>query len=88
MNEDHEPGRCGACHEDTQVRWKNLYTIGSEGTWLCMPCEMRVVNLIREMSMQAMRDKKAKIMRKKMAKHARKQAGQSSWLIGDNYAGG
>lgn len=50
MNEDHEPGRCYACGKDTEVRWKNLYTIGSEGTWLCMPCEMKVVNFLRKLA--------------------------------------
>jgi hypothetical protein len=62
MNEDHELGRCGACHEDTEVRWKNLYTIGSEGTWLCMPCEMVVVQLINSMSHCAIKKKKQQIM--------------------------
>jgi len=38
MKEDHEDGKCYACQEETKVRWKNLYTIGSEGTWLCMEC--------------------------------------------------
>ena len=53
MNEDHEPGRCYACNKDTDVRWKNLYTVGSEGTWLCMPCEMIVVNLLRKLARDA-----------------------------------
>lgn len=55
MKEDHEPGRCYACGKDTQVRWKNLYTIGSEGTWLCMKCELIVVNLLRKMAADATR---------------------------------
>jgi hypothetical protein len=62
MKDDHEPGRCGACHEETEVRYKNLYTIGSEGTWLCMPCEMVVVNLIQSMSQCAMRKNKQRIL--------------------------
>ena len=53
MNEDHTPGVCYACKKKTQVRWKNLYTIGSEGTWLCMPCEMILVNLLRSMAREA-----------------------------------
>ena len=65
MKEDHEHGRCGSCHEETMVRWKNLYTIGSEGTWLCMPCEMVVVDLIRSMSMCALKKKKRKILKSK-----------------------
>ncbi len=50
MNEEHYPGVCYACKKETQVRWKNLYTIGSEGTDLCMLCEMVVVNLLRTMA--------------------------------------
>ena len=53
MNEDHEPGICYACKKETQVRWKNLYTTGSEGTNLCMPCEMILVNLLRDMAREA-----------------------------------
>ena len=53
MNEDHTSGVCYACRKHTQVRWKNLYTIGSEGTNLCMPCEMILVNLLRNMAREA-----------------------------------
>jgi hypothetical protein len=66
MKYDHELGRCGACHEETDVRWKNLHTIGSEGTWLCMPCEMVVVSLIQSMSHCSMKKKKRKIMDAKL----------------------
>jgi hypothetical protein len=55
MKEDHYPGRCYACGKDTQVRWKNLYTIGSEGTDLCMPCELIIVNKLRDMARDAQR---------------------------------
>lgn len=65
MNEDHEAGRCYACQEETQVRWKNLYTIGSEGTWLCMPCEMIVVQLLGSLSQCATKKKVAKIKKRK-----------------------
>lgn len=53
MNEDHTPGICYACKKDKPVRWKNLYTTGSEGTDLCMPCEMILVNLLRKMANEA-----------------------------------
>ncbi len=72
MKEDHEPGRCYACNKDTQVRWKNLYTIGSEGTWLCMKCELIVVNLLRKMAADATRAKVKLIkLKRKEAQHAR-----------------
>jgi hypothetical protein len=53
VNEDHTPGICYACHKKKPVRWKNLYTIGSEGTDLCIKCELIVVNLLRDMSREA-----------------------------------
>jgi hypothetical protein len=81
MNEDHEPGRCGACHKETDVRWKNLYTIGSEGTWLCLPCELIVVNLIRDMSRTAFLKQKEEYKRKRALKQAQKTAGGKSWWI-------
>jgi hypothetical protein len=68
MNEEHEDGRCYACGKDKPVRWKNLYTIGSEGTWLCMECEMMVVHFVRDLARKAMRKKIEKI--KKMKKNA------------------
>lgn len=71
MKEEHEPGRCGACQKDTDVRWKNLYTIGSEGTWLCLPCELIVVNLIRDMSRKATHDKIKRIKEAKIKKNFR-----------------
>lgn len=66
INEEHEPGKCYACGEEKPVRWKNLYTIGSEGTWLCLICELIIVNLLRDMAMKVTRDKIAKIKAKKI----------------------
>jgi len=57
MKEDHEPGRCHCCHEDTQIRWKNIYHMGSEGLWVCMPCELMIVNFVRRLSLDATRKK-------------------------------
>ena len=53
MKEDHEDGKCYACQEETKVRWKNLYTIGSEGTWLCMECEIFIVQMLRMLASKA-----------------------------------
>jgi hypothetical protein len=65
MNEDHAPGVCYACKKDTQVRWKNLYTIGSEGTNLCMSCEMVLVTLLRKMANDATRERVRLIKQRK-----------------------
>lgn len=65
MKEDHEPGRCYACGEDKPVRWKNLYTIGSEGTWLCIECEIEVVNFVRQMARISTLIKKEEMKRRK-----------------------
>jgi hypothetical protein len=61
-SDDHIPGRCYMCDKDTMVRHKNLYTIGSEGTWLCINCEMKVVNFIRNLALKASMEKKAAII--------------------------
>lgn len=65
MNEDHTDGRCYACGEDKPVRWKNLYTIGSEGTWLCMECEMKVVHLLRDLACASTRAKIERIKKER-----------------------
>ena len=70
MNEDHVPGRCYACGKEKPVRWKNLYTIGSEGTDLCLKCELVVVDLLRDMAGKAA-----------LAKQAKERVGQQSWWI-------
>ena len=62
MKEDHEKGQCHCCHQETMVRWKNIYHMGSEGLWVCMPCEMKIVNLVRELSRQATMRHKRKVM--------------------------
>ena len=39
-------GCCLICHEETKVRWKNLYVIGSEGINVCHTCEMKIIRFI------------------------------------------
>ena len=65
MNEDHEPGICYACKKNKPVRWKNLYTTGSEGTNLCIKCEMVLVNLLRSMAREATIERVKLIKQKK-----------------------
>jgi len=67
MNEEYEEGKCYACKENKQVRWKNLYTIGSEGTNLCIECEIKVVNFIRELATKSTIEKIQRIKNKKMS---------------------
>lgn len=38
---------CTVCQEVTDVRYIDLYTVGSEGTNLCHACEMDVVGFIQ-----------------------------------------
>ncbi len=74
MREDHEPGCCYACGEDKPVRWKNIYTTGSEGTWLCMSCELKVVRFLERLSREAMMNKKAAYaLKKRVAEHTAKE---------------
>ena len=41
-------GNCTICDRLKNVRYIDLYVIGSEGTRLCHECEMLVVEFIRE----------------------------------------
>jgi len=68
VDEDHKPGICYACREKKPVRWKNLYTLGSEGTNLCMECEMILVNLLRKLAREATLAKRQKYIERRKAK--------------------
>jgi hypothetical protein len=65
VNDNHKPGICYACKKNKPVGWKNLYTIGSEGTDLCMKCEMVIVNLLRTMAREATIERVKLIKQKK-----------------------
>lgn len=44
-------GHCMICHTSPiEVRHINLYTVGSEGTYACHNCEMKIVDFIRTLS--------------------------------------
>lgn len=45
---DHYDGKCLICGEETKVRHKNIWLIGSEGTDMCMPCERDLLRYLRE----------------------------------------
>ena len=65
MKEDHEKGYCHCCHRDTMVRWKNIYHMGSEGLWICQPCENKVVAFVSELSRDAYLAKKETFKKKR-----------------------
>lgn len=52
MKEDHEQGKCHCCGEETMVRWKNIFHMGSEGLWVCQPCENKIVAFVRKLCME------------------------------------
>lgn len=58
-------GRCWMCNEDTKVRYKNLFIIGSEGTDLCWPCEKKVHQLIQEYRRAVHIKKRDEILKRK-----------------------
>jgi len=46
---DYITGRCDICGEDnTLVRWKNIYLIGSEGINICNCCERELLEYLRK----------------------------------------
>lgn len=66
MKEDHEKGYCHCCHKEAMVRWKNIYHRGSEGLWICQPCENKVVCFVQELSREATLAKKEAIRTRKV----------------------
>jgi hypothetical protein len=54
---EYKPERCNICGEDKDVRWKNLYLIGSEGIYICHPCEMDLLEYLRKKSREFQRAK-------------------------------
>jgi len=66
---EYRPGRCNICLEDKDVRWKNIYLIGSEGIDICHPCEMDLLKYLQDKSRDFQR---AKIARIKNERRSRK----------------
>lgn len=47
-------GHCMAClNDDQQVRYIDLYVIGSEGLTICHSCEMKLVRKVQELRREA-----------------------------------
>ena len=63
-------GWCNMCYQqNVMVKYTNLYSIGSEGTELCRPCEMMVVEFIHSFASRCLDIRKdAHISIKKMPK--------------------
>lgn len=62
---EYRPGRCNICGEEKDVRWKNLYLIGSEGIDICHPCEMDLLAYLRNKSREFSMAKKERIKEKR-----------------------
>lgn len=52
------PGECFMCKTNQEVRYFDLFVIGSEGCHLCLPCEIQVVEMVRQAANQATVKKK------------------------------
>ena len=70
----YEKGCCTCCRKDGDVRWKNLWVIGSEGIWTCHKCEMTIVRFIRDMMRDATRARKAEFLKQRGATPCRPQS--------------
>jgi hypothetical protein len=57
--------QCHICRAKTEVRWKNIYHMGSEGLDICWPCEKKVLNFIEEMKRGYHRKRVSEIKRGK-----------------------
>ena len=64
----YEDGRCTVCGNETKVRWKNIYLIGSEGTDMCESCERDMLRYLRDKSRFFAMERKEKYKAKKKEK--------------------
>lgn len=62
------PGECFMCKTNQEVRYFDLYVIGSEGCHLCLPCEIQVVEMVRQAAGQALEKKKQEFKAKRGGK--------------------
>lgn len=54
-------GKCLICGHEGEVRHKNIWLIGSEGTDMCWPCEKHMLEYLRERQRHFLRKKVAEI---------------------------
>lgn len=63
-------GNCTICHTaPIEVRHINIFTVGSEGTWACHECEMKIVEFARTLMYE---NGKRKLEAAKQAKEQRR----------------
>jgi len=72
MKEDHIQGFCHCYEKETQVRWKNIYHMGSEGLWICMPCELKLVKFIQKLRSKTCKEKLLKYKNIKIKNNIKK----------------
>lgn len=56
------------CKTNQEVRYFDLFVIGSEGCHLCLPCEIKVVEMVRQAANQATVKKKQEFKAKRGGK--------------------
>ncbi len=65
MNDKYELGKCHCCLKLRDVRWKNIYHMGSEGLWICDKCEKKVLEFIRGLVQTSYKKKLEECKKKK-----------------------
>lgn len=68
------------CKTMQDVRYFDLYVIGSEGCHLCLPCEIQVVEFARQAAGQALQKKKQEFITKRQL--------EKQMFFGLRYGGG
>lgn len=67
-------GNCMLCHSSPiEVRHINLYTVGSEGTYACHECEMKLVEFARSLLQES--------GKRKMKEHLERRALENNKLV-------
>jgi hypothetical protein len=57
-------GQCNICKKDTDVRHKNIWLIGSEGTDMCWSCEKDMINFLEQRKRYFLHEKLKKLKEK------------------------
>lgn len=71
MNDDHKKGTCHMCLQETMIRWKNIYHMGSEGLDICQPCENKIVKFVRDIRTKEIKNKLILIKKFKQEKKSK-----------------
>lgn len=75
---DYTKGQCTICRAETDVRWKNIYLIGSEGISICIDCEKKLLGFLENLSRKFALARKEKFKEKR--RREQDESGLRDWM--------